>query len=145
MLSDEYTVCGLGDGGAHVATICDASYPTFLLTHWVRDRVRGERLPLEYLVKKQTRDSAHSYGLLDRGVLAPGYKADINIIDFAALNVTRPYLRYDLPAGGRRLLQGATGYRHTFVSGAEVASHGEATGELPGRLIRGAQPAPLVK
>lgn len=140
MLLDPHTICGLGDGGAHVATICDASYPTFLLTHWARDRVRGERLPLEYLVKKQTHDTARSYGLLDRGVLAPGYKADINVVDFAALGVTSPRLQYDLPAGGKRLVQRANGYRQTFVAGIEVARDGEHTGELPGVLVRGAQP-----
>lgn len=143
LLSDPHTVCGLGDGGAHVATICDASYPTFLLAHWARDRQRGEQLPLEYLVKKQTRDSAHSYGLLDRGMLKPGYKADINIIDFNALNLQKPQLQYDLPAGGKRFVQRANGYRYTFVSGVEVARDGEHSDELPGRLIRGARPAPV--
>lgn len=142
MLLDAHTVCGLGDGGAHVATICDASYPTFLLAHWARDRARGERLPLEFLVRKQTRDSAFSYGLRDRGVLAPGYRADINVVDFAELGLTKPRLRYDLPAGGRRLVQRSTGYRHTFVAGVEVARDGTHTGQLPGVLVRGAQPGP---
>lgn len=142
MLLDEHTVCGLGDAGAHVATVCDASYPTFLLSHWARDRKRGEGLPLEFLVRKQTRDSARSYGLLDRGVIAPGYKADINVIDFDNLNVRAPELVYDLPAGGRRFVQRASGYRHTLVSGVEVARDDAATGELPGRLVRGAQRGP---
>ena len=142
LLVAENTVCGLGDGGAHVATICDASYPTFLISHWARDRTRGEGLPLEFLVRKQTLETARTYGLLDRGVLAPGYKADINIVDFDALGLTRPELVHDLPAGGKRFVQRATGYRHTFVSGVEVARDGEHTGALPGALVRGAQPTP---
>ncbi|MPY93821.1 MAG: amidohydrolase family protein [Acidimicrobiia bacterium] len=121
MLADEHTICGLGDGGAHVATICDASYPTFLLTHWARDRTRGERLPLEALVRKQTSDTARFYGLHDRGVVAPGYRADLNVVAFGSLQVSRPELVHDLPAGGRRLVQRAAGYRHTFVSGVEVS------------------------
>ncbi len=137
MLADPYTVCGLGDGGAHVATICDASYPTFLLTHWARDRHRGERLALEQVVRKQTGDTARVYGLADRGVVAAGYRADLNIVDFANLGVTRPELVRDLPAGGKRLVQRATGYRHTFVAGVEVAAAGELTGARPGRLVRG--------
>jgi len=145
MLVAENTICGLGDGGAHVATICDASYPTTLISHWTRDRTRGEGLPLEFLVRKQTRETARSYGLLDRGVLAPGYRADINIIDFDALGVTKPELVYDLPAKGRRFVQRSTGYCHTFVSGVEVAHNGEHTGELPGRLLRGAQSAPSLR
>ncbi len=138
MLLSEHTVCGLGDGGAHVATICDASYPTTLLTHWARDRVRGPQLPLEFLVRKQTALAAESYGLCDRGILAPGYKADINIVDLAALGVTRPTVAYDLPANGKRFVQRSVGYRHTFVSGVEVAVDGEHTGALPGGLVRGA-------
>lgn len=137
MLVDEHTICGLGDGGAHVATICDASYPTYLLTHWARDRERGERIALEQLVKKQTRDTAFAYGLNDRGVLAPGYKADINIVDFDQLSVTEPRVTYDLPAGGRRLVQHSRGYDHTFVSGVEVSAGGQATGARPGGLLRG--------
>ena len=139
MLADPHTVCGIGDGGAHVATICDASYPTYLTSYWCRDRTRGERLPLEGLVAKQTSQTARSYGLYDRGILASGYKADINIVDFDNLQVLRPELVYDLPAGGRRFIQHAAGYRHTFVSGVEVTSDGELTGELPGRLLRGEQ------
>ncbi|MEM7323459.1 MAG: amidohydrolase family protein [Actinomycetota bacterium] len=142
MLVDEHTICGLGDGGAHVATICDASYPTYLLTHWARDRDRGEQIPLEQLVKKQTRDTAVAYGLLDRGVLAPGYKADINIVDFDRLSVTEPQVTYDLPAGGRRLIQRSRGYDHTFVSGVEVSVGGEPTGARPGGLLRGATNRP---
>jgi len=137
MLADSATVMGLGDAGAHVGLICDGAGPTFLLQHWARDRTRGPRLPLEQLVKKQTHDTASVYGLTDRGVLAAGLKADINIIDFQALNLLPPEVAYDLPTGGRRLLQRARGYRHTFVSGVEVLRDDELTGQTPGRLIRG--------
>jgi N-acyl-D-aspartate/D-glutamate deacylase len=142
MLLDEATIMGLGDGGAHVCTICDCSSPTFLLSHWTRDRTRGERLPLELLVRKQTRDSAAAYGLLDRGVLAPGYRADVNVIDMARLRLLPPQVVYDLPAGGRRLIQRAAGYRHTFVAGTEIVYNDEHTGALPGRLLRGATAQP---
>ena len=143
MLQDEHTICGLGDAGAHVATICDVSYPTFLLTHWGRDRKRGNGLPLEHLVSKQTLKTARAFGLYDRGILAPGYRADINMVDFATLSVTRPELVYDLPAGGRRFIQRAIGYEHTFVGGVEVLHQGEHTGALPGELIRGSQRSPV--
>ena len=139
MLTDPNTICGVGDAGAHVGTICDASYPTYLLTHWGRDRTRGERLPLEFLVNKQTRRTAETYGLLDRGLLRAGYKADFNVIDFERLSVGAPELIHDLPAGGKRLVQRPVGYTHTFVSGTEVASSGELTGLRPGQLVRGAQ------
>jgi N-acyl-D-aspartate/D-glutamate deacylase len=142
MMRSSVTVPGLSDGGAHVGTICDASFPTFLLTHWGRDRARGELFELPFLVKGQTRDTAETVGLLDRGVLAPGYRADVNVIDFDRLLVRAPRMHYDLPAGGKRLLQRADGYVHTFVGGAEVYAGGEHTGALPGRLVRGAQPAP---
>ena len=142
MLTHPNTVCGVGDAGAHVGTICDASYPTYLLTHWGRDRTRGERLPLEFLVNKQTRRTAETYGLFDRGVLRPGYKADFNIVDFEQLSVGPPELIRDLPAGGKRLVQRPTGYSHTFVSGVEVGSNGEVTGERPGQLVRGTQADP---
>jgi len=144
MLEDPATVCGLADAGAHVGLLCDAGAPTTMLTHWARDRHRGPRLPLEKLVKKQTRDTALAYGLLDRGLVAAGYKADFNLIDFAQLRARLPQLVYDLPAGGRRLIQRAEGYRATFVSGVEVMRDGEPTGTLPGKLIRGPQPAPGV-
>ena len=137
MLADSATVMGLGDAGAHVGLICDGAGPTYLLKHWARDRQRGPRLPLELLVKKQTQDTAAVYGLHDRGVLAAGKKADINVIDFAALDLLAPQVAYDLPAGGRRLLQRARGYRHTFVTGVEVLRDDELTGQTPGRLIRG--------
>ena len=136
MLVDDATIMGLGDGGAHVCIICDASSPTFLLSHWARDRKRGPGLPLEFLVRKQTRDCAFAYGLRDRGVLAEGYKADINIIDFDRLRVLQPEVVYDLPAGGKRLVQRAQGYRHIFVSGKETVRDDEHTGELPGKLLR---------
>jgi N-acyl-D-aspartate/D-glutamate deacylase len=136
MLTDEGSVIGVADGGAHVGLICDAGAPTFLLSHWGRDRTRGPRLPLEFLVRKHTRDTALAYGLRDRGVLAPGYRADLNVIDFGALRLRKPEVVYDLPAGGRRLVQRADGYRHTFVAGTETLRDGEHTGALPGRLVR---------
>jgi N-acyl-D-aspartate/D-glutamate deacylase len=136
MLLDEATIMGLGDGGAHVCTICDCSSPTFLLSHWPRDRTRGERLPLEFLVRKQTRDSAAAYGLTDRGLLAPGMRADINVIDAERLRLEKPEVVYDLPAGGRRMVQRARGYRHTFVAGTEVICGDQHTGALPGKLLR---------
>ena len=142
MLAHPRTVPGLSDGGAHVGTICDGSFPTFLLTHWGRDRRRGELFELEWLVRQHTRETARTVGLLDRGVLAPGMRADVNVIDFDRLSVARPEMHHDLPAGGRRVLQRASGYRHTFVAGVETYADGVATGELPGRLVRGAQPAP---
>lgn len=137
MLADPATVMGLGDAGAHVALICDAPGPTFLLKHWARDRRRGPKLPLEWLVRKQTYETAAVYGLTDRGTIAPGKKADINVIDFDRLDLTPPRVVYDLPSGGRRLIQRARGYRHTFVSGVEVLAADELTGALPGQLIRG--------
>ncbi len=136
MLADPATVMGLGDAGAHVGLICDGSGPTFLLKHWARDRNRGPGLPLETLVKKQTLDTATVYGLHDRGVIATGMKADINVIDFEKLNLEMPEVVYDLPAGGRRLIQRARGYRHTFVSGIETVLNDELTGALPGKLVR---------
>jgi N-acyl-D-aspartate/D-glutamate deacylase len=136
MLLDEATIMGIGDGGAHVCTICDCSSPTFLLTHWARDRKRGPGLPLEFVVRKQTRDSALAYGLADRGLIAPGMRADLNVIDFERLRLTPPEVVYDLPAGGKRLMQRAVGYRHTFVAGRETVCDDRHTGALPGRLLR---------
>lgn len=143
MLMDRDTVPGLSDGGAHYGFICDASFPTYLLTHWARDRSRGERIPLELLVKWQTQDTAATVGLNDRGILRPGYKADVNIIDFEGLKLHAPKIVYDLPAGGRRLGQAAEGYRATIVSGVVTYQNGAHTGKLPGKLIRGAQKAPV--
>jgi len=136
MLRDDATIIGLGDGGAHVCTVCDEGAPTYLLSHWARDRRRGDLLPLEFVVRKHTRDSAIGYGLTDRGLLEPGYRADINVIDFDRLGLLKPEVVYDLPAGGKRLLQRAQGYRHTFVSGIEIVCNDEHTGALPGRLLR---------
>ncbi len=130
------TVMGLGDGGAHVGTICDASFVTTLLTHWGRDRTRGERIDLPVLVKSQTADTARAVDLTDRGVLAPGMKADINVIDFERLKVRAPEIVHDLPAGGARLQQKADGYLATVVSGQVTYENGEPTEALPGRLIR---------
>ncbi len=142
MLEDEHSVVGLGDGGAHVGTICDGSFPTTMLTHWVRDRSRGERMDLALVVAKQTSRTATMIGLHDRGLVAEGMKADLNVIDLDGLTLHRPTMAFDLPAGGKRLLQRADGYLHTFVSGEEVYAQGEHTGALPGRLVRGGQPAP---
>ena len=136
MLLDENTIMGLGDGGAHVCSVCDEGAPTYLLSHWGRDRSRGDKLPIEFLVKKHTSVSAMGYGLRDRGLLKPGLKADINVIDFDELALLNTEVVYDLPAGGRRLIQRAKGYRHTFVSGTEIISNDEQTGNLPGKLIR---------
>jgi N-acyl-D-aspartate/D-glutamate deacylase len=142
MLVNRNTVCGIADGGAHVGYICDSSSPTSLLTIWARDRTRGPKLPLEFLVYKQTLATARTYGLHDRGVIAPGYRADLNVIDFANLRLEPPAVIHDLPAGGKRIVQRARGYRHTFVHGTEVARDGEDTGARPGRLLRGFQPGP---
>lgn len=141
MITDSATVLGVADGGAHVGVICDASSPTSLLTLWARDRRRGPKLTLEFLIAKQTRGTAEAYGLGDRGLLAPGRKADINVIDFDSLALRRPEVVYDLPTGGRRLIQRATGYRHTFNAGIETVCNDELTGERPGRLVRGGQAA----
>jgi len=133
------TVLGLGDGGAHVGAICDASIETYMLTHWVRDRSRGERLPLEHVVHKMTADAASLYGLTDRGVIALGKKADLNVIDHARLTLRRPAMHHDLPAGAPRLLQTAEGYDATIVSGVVVMRDGVDTGARPGALVRGAR------
>jgi N-acyl-D-aspartate/D-glutamate deacylase len=138
MLQHPWCVPGLSDGGAHVGTICDASFPTTLLQHWGRDRARG-RLPIELLVARQCRATAEAVGLLDRGMIVPGLRADLNVIDLDGLAVERPTMAFDLPAGGKRLLQRARGYRHTFVRGVETYADGEATGARPGRLVRGAR------
>jgi N-acyl-D-aspartate/D-glutamate deacylase len=142
MLVHPHAVPSLSDGGAHAGTICDGGFPTFLLKHWgLRDDDR--RLPVEWIVRKQCRDTARLVGLRDRGVLAPGYRADLNVIDLDRLSIPRPEVHHDLPAGGRRLLQRAVGYRHTFVAGVETYADGEPTGALPGALVRGAQAAPF--
>ena len=142
MLAHEHTVPGLSDGGAHVGTICDASFPTTLMAWWGRDRDRG-RLALPFIVQRHTSGTAATVGLLDRGVLAPGYRADVNLIDFEHLQVRRPEMRHDLPAGGRRLLQRADGYVATVVGGQVTYEGGEPTDALPGRLIRGPRAVPV--
>jgi N-acyl-D-aspartate/D-glutamate deacylase len=135
LLVHEHTVPALSDGGAHVGTICDASFPTTLLQHWVRDRDH-DRLDLAFAVSRQSQGTAAAAGLTDRGRLVPGLRADINVIDLPALRVHRPEMIHDLPAGGKRLMQRADGYRHTFVAGVETYRDGEPTGALPGRLVR---------
>ncbi|MFC3226997.1 amidohydrolase family protein [Marinibaculum pumilum] len=142
MMLHPHTVLGLGDGGAHCGIICDGSFPTTMMTHWGRDRTRGPKLDLPWIVKAQTSDTAAAVGLQDRGLLKPGYKADINLIDFDRLTLRPPHMIYDLPAGGRRLMQEAEGYDATIVSGEVIMENGAATGALPGRLVRGAQAAP---
>jgi N-acyl-D-aspartate/D-glutamate deacylase len=137
MLAHDATIVGLGDGGAHVGILCDSSAITTMLTHWTRDRSRGDRFGLPWAVKRITRDSAVAIGLTDRGVLKPGFKADINVIDYDRLNLRAPEVVYDLPAGGRRLIQKAVGYEATIVAGVPVYRNGETTDALPGRLVRG--------
>jgi N-acyl-D-aspartate/D-glutamate deacylase len=139
MLLDRDSVPGLSDGGAHYNFICDASFPVYLLTHWARDRSRGQRIALETLVKWQTHDTAQAVGLNDRGLLKPGYKADVNVIDFDRLRLYRPEIVHDLPADGRRLAQKAEGIKATIVSGVVTYRDGHFTGDLPGRLVRGAR------
>ena len=133
------SVAGGSDGGAHCGLICDASMPTTNLSHWARDREAGKKFPLEMLVKKQTKDTAETFGLFDRGEIKPGMLADINIIDFDDLNVSHPKMIHDLPLGGKRLVQNATGYIATIKRGHIVSENGTATGILPGNLIRGKQ------
>jgi N-acyl-D-amino-acid deacylase len=136
MIEHPDTVIGLSDGGAHVKMICDASMPTYLLTHWARDRARGPRIPLETVVRKQTSGTAAAVGLSDRGTIEVGKKADLNVIDYDRLAIGAPYSVTDLPAGGRRILQEATGYVATIVSGVVVRRDGKDTGARPGRLVR---------
>jgi N-acyl-D-amino-acid deacylase len=139
MIQHPHAVLGLGDGGAHCGMICDASIQTFMLSHWVRDRSRGEKIPLEFAVKRMTADPARLYGLRDRGVLAPGWRGDVNIIDLDGIRLEAPEMVHDLPAGGKRFMQRARGYRATIVAGEVTLENDELTGALPGRLIRGAQ------
>ena len=136
MLLDPATLSGLSDGGAHCGSVVDASMPTYLLTHWARDRTRGPRLPLEMVVKAQTSETADFFGLTDRGRLAPGQRADVNVIDYGGLKLHSPRLVNDLPAGGQRLVQGADGYAATLVAGETIFENGKHTGALPGRLVR---------
>ncbi|MFT3722896.1 MAG: amidohydrolase family protein [Hyphomonadaceae bacterium] len=142
MLSHPGVVPGLSDGGAHVGMICDGSFPTTNLVHWARDRRRGPKFALERMIKAQCRDTAETVGLHDRGIIAPGYRADINVIAYDRLRLKAPEVVHDLPAGGRRLIQRAEGYTATLVGGAITYREGEATGALPGRLLRGPSAAP---
>jgi N-acyl-D-aspartate/D-glutamate deacylase len=132
-------VFGLSDGGAHCGLIADAGMPSFILTHWARDRTKGDKLPLPFLVRKLTHDTAAAYDINDRGLLKPGYLADINVIDFDNLRLHRPEAIYDLPTGGKRLVQKVDGYRQIVKSGQVIFEDGEHTGALPGKLIRGGQ------
>jgi len=141
MLLHPRAAVGLADGGAHCGVICDASMPTFMLTHWTRDRTRGERLALEWVVRKQTGDTARLYGLTDRGTIEVGMLADLNVIDYDRLQLGTPVVVADLPAGGTRLVQRATGYVATVKTGCVTFEGGEQTGALPGRLVRGAAPS----
>ena len=141
MLRHPNTLVSLGDGGAHVGMLCDANAFTYMLVHWVRDRAAGGRVPLPWAVRRMTRDNALALGLADRGLLRPGFKADLNVIDLDRLAMHCPEPVYDLPGGGRRLIQRAEGYAATVLSGTPVYRDGEATGALPGRLIRGPQAA----
>jgi N-acyl-D-aspartate/D-glutamate deacylase len=136
MIVSPHSIAGLSDGGAHVGTICDGSFPTYLLTHWARDRTRGPKIALEEVVRSQTSATAQAVGLHDRGVLAPGRRADLNVVDFDGLRLHPPELAFDLPGGSKRLLQRATGYRHTFVAGTETFTDGAWTGATPGTLVR---------
>lgn len=139
MLRDPHAVPGLSDGGAHCGIICDASFPTYLLTHWTRDRSRGDKLSIPFVVAAQSRKTALSAGLADRGVIARGYKADLNVIDYDRLHLHPPKVHYDLPVGGRRLLQQVDGYDATIVSGVVTQRFGSPTGRRPGRLVQGAR------
>jgi N-acyl-D-aspartate/D-glutamate deacylase len=127
---------GLSDGGAHCGVIADAGMPTFIMTHWGRDRTKGEKMELEYIVKSLTSDTAQAYGMFDRGQIKEGMLADINVIDFDAMRLHRPEAIFDLPAGGRRLVQRAEGYAATIKAGEVIFTNGEHTGALPGKLVR---------
>jgi len=145
MLLDPHSVPGLSDGGAHCGIICDASFPTYLLSHWTRDRTRGERLSIPFVVASQARKTALSVGLSDRGVVGAGYKADLNVIDYDRLRLRPPEVHYDLPMGGRRLVQQVDGYEATIVSGVVSRRDGKDTGARAGRLVRGVQSAPAIR
>ena len=136
LLLDPATLLGLSDGGAHCGQIVDSSLPSYMLSHWARDRRRGAGLPLPQLVKMQTSETADFFGFRDRGRLKPGLRADINLIDFDRLRLHQPEIVHDLPAGGRRLVQRADGYRATLVAGIPTFENGEETGARPGRLVR---------
>ena len=139
MLNDPGVLLGLSDGGAHCTSIIDAGMPSYMLTHWGRDRTRGPKLPLEMLVKRQTSETADFFGLADRGRLAPGLRADVNLIDFDGMRMQKPELIHDMPANGRRFVQRVTGYEATLVAGQPIFERGEHTGALPGKLVRAGQ------
>jgi N-acyl-D-aspartate/D-glutamate deacylase len=141
MIDRPNTLIGLGDGGAHVGIMCDATATSYTLTHWTRDRRRGSLFPVSWAIRRLTADNAIEVGLRDRGLLKVGLKADINVIDYDRMKLRRPEIVYDLPAGGKRLIQRTDGFDATIVSGAVVYRQGEATGALPGRLVRGARGA----
>jgi N-acyl-D-aspartate/D-glutamate deacylase len=144
MLNDPACLLGLSDGGAHCTSVVDAGVPTFMLTHWSRDRSRGPKLPVEMLIKRQTGETADFFGLSDRGRLAPGLRADVNLIDYDRLQVQRPELVHDMPAGGRRFVQKVEGYEATIVAGTPIFERGEHTGAMPGRLIRAGRAAEVL-
>ena len=145
MMTDQATLLGLSDGGAHCTSIVDSGLPSFMLAHWGRDRHRGPRLPLELLVKRQTSETADFFGLTDRGRLAPGMRADLNLIDFDRLLLHKPELVHDMPANGRRFIQRVEGYEATLVAGTPIFERGEHTGALPGRLVRAGRHGEAVK
>jgi len=144
MLNDPACLLGLSDGGAHCTSVVDAGLPTFMLTHWSRDRRRGPKLPLESMIKRQTSETANFFGLSDRGRLAPGLRADVNVIDYHRLKVQKPELVHDMPAGGRRFVQKVDGYEMTIAAGAPIFERGEHTGAMPGRLIRAGRDAEVL-
>jgi N-acyl-D-aspartate/D-glutamate deacylase len=144
MMCHKDTILGLGDGGAHCGLICDASYPTTMIAYWSRDRERGPRLPLPWVIKALSVDTATAVGLRDRGRIAVGYKADLNVIDYEGLQLRVPHVVYDLPTKARRVVQRAVGYSATVVSGTVTYRDGDPTGQLPGHVIRGAQGSPCV-
>jgi N-acyl-D-amino-acid deacylase len=139
MLNDPGCLLGLSDGGAHCTSIVDSGVPTYMLTHWARDRQRGPKLPLEMLIKRQTSETADFFGLSDRGRLAPGPRADVNLIDFDNLQVKKPEIVHDMPANGRRFIQRVNGYETTICAGVPIFERGEHTGALPGKLVRDGQ------
>lgn len=143
LVKNENTFPALGDGGAHYSMICDAAYTTYFLTYWVRDAEDDRRIELPYAIRKLTYEPAFAVGLKDRGLIKPGYKADLNVIDMERLHLYSPHVLYDLPTGGRRMAQRADGYEATIVSGVVTYRRGRATGALPGRLVRGGKDAPL--
>lgn len=142
LVKNDRTFPALGDGGAHYSMICDAAYTTYFLTYWVRDAKDETKIDLPYAVRKLTYEPAHAVGLDDRGLIKPGYKADLNVIDMERLHLYAPHVVYNLPTGGRRLQQRADGYDATIVSGVVTYRNGRSTGALPGRLVRGGKEAP---